>query len=140
MEAKEPYELFGIECGNGWLGLIEPIIAKISEENSLRNDDNKIEIFQIKEKFGGLRFYVGNETDEIAKMINKAEMESFHVCENCGSKNEVGTSIHNGWVSTECKKCFLEKNVGDFEKSFKFLLNKIYYIKDKNNKLIPLDE
>ena len=44
------YELFGVECGEGWKGLYQPIIDYISKYNE--EHDDKFEIHQIKEKFG----------------------------------------------------------------------------------------
>lgn len=136
MEQIEPYKAFGIECGNGWRKLISPIINKISEENTKRNDEDKIIICQIKEKFGGLRFYVVNSTDEIKEMINKAEEESFKLCEICGSTKDVGMLNNNGWIKTICKNCFVEMEYEYIKKPFTFKINSINYIKDENNKLI----
>lgn len=49
VEPKWPYELFGIECGEGWKGLYQPIIDYIDKYNE--DHEEKIEIHQIKEKF-----------------------------------------------------------------------------------------
>ena len=48
-EPKEPYELFGIECGEGWKKLYQPIIDYIDEYNKDKEGVDKIEIYQIKE-------------------------------------------------------------------------------------------
>ena len=62
-EPKWPYELFGIECGEGWKHLYQPIIDYIEKYNNSHTD--KIEIHQIKEKFGTLSFYTSKKTDEL---------------------------------------------------------------------------
>jgi len=58
---------------------------------------------QVKEKFGGLRFYVHNAGDEIHGMISMAEQMSFKICEKCGKPG----SLHKrgGWLKTLCTKC-----------------------------------
>ena len=99
-----PYELFGIECGDGWKGLIEPIMEYINNYNKDKKEEDKIIIFQIKEKFGGLRFYVDHGNEELHDMIDKAEEESYKVCEFCGSKEDVGQTA-NGWITTLCHNC-----------------------------------
>lgn len=53
-----------------------------------------------------LRLYVCGATDEIYKLINKAEIESGHICEDCGKKGKLIN--YNGWLRTQCKKCLKE--------------------------------
>ena len=60
---------------------------------------------QVKEKFGGLRFYMTGGTDEIFGLIERAEEESYAICEQCG---EPGRETGNGWIRTLCEDC--EKN------------------------------
>ncbi len=104
-EPKEPYELFGIECGEGWKGLYQPIIDYIEDYNKDKEDDDKIEIYQIKEKFGTLSFYVSKKTDELRKMIEDAEAESYHVCEMCGRHINKQIVEHH-WVYGMCRECY----------------------------------
>ena len=101
-----PIELFGVECGKGWYDLIRPIVEyveKFNEENNL-SEENKIRFVQIKEKWGGLRIYTNYGTKELHDMIDKAEEESYNVCENCGLTNNVGLKI-DGWNQTLCHYC-----------------------------------
>jgi len=56
-------------------------------------------LFQIKEKFGGLRFYIGHGTHTIFDRIEKAESESMKTCEVCGLP---GKPRSDGWVRTLC--------------------------------------
>ena len=83
---KTPYELFDVECGNGWGELLKPIFDYIENYNKDKDDKNKIEVCQVKQKFGTLRFYTSFSTDELDELIEKAENESAHTCELCGSK------------------------------------------------------
>lgn len=107
IKPKTPYELFGIECDKGWTELIKPLFEYVENYNKT-HEDNQIEITQVKEKFGGLRFYVDNAPDELHKMIDKAEAESYTICEVCGTKENVGHT--QGWIKTICRDC-LEKQL-----------------------------
>ena len=98
-----PYELFGVECGEGWKHLYQPITDYINEYNK-SHVGNEIEIHQIKEKFGGLRYYVSHYTDELKKMIKDAEEASFNTCETCG-KHISKPIIENRWIYAECDDC-----------------------------------
>jgi hypothetical protein len=69
-------------------------------------DQNKlpqITALQVKEKFGGLRFYVGPVNTEQFAVISFAESMSYSICEQCGSIKDIGTT--SGWVSTLCRDC-----------------------------------
>ena len=101
---KHPFELFGIECGYGWYGLILPLCRKIERYNIGKEEDDKIRIYQIKEKFGGLRFYISHGPKEFYDWIDRIEDESYKVCEICGSVRDV-TTEGDGWVTTLCKQC-----------------------------------
>jgi ribosomal protein L37AE/L43A len=104
-ELKEPYELFGIECGEGWKGIYQPIIDYIEDYNKDKEGEDKIEIYQIKEKFGTLSFYVSKKTDELRKMIEDAEAESYHVCEICGRHINKQIVEHH-WIYPMCRECY----------------------------------
>ena len=113
MEKKRydlPFDLFGAECGEGWKCLYEPIIEWIEKYNINKDKEQQIEIHQIKEKFGGLRFYCNFYTDELKEMIRNAEQESFRVCEFCGTKENVGHTI-SSWYTTCCEKCVIDLSV-----------------------------
>lgn len=80
------------ECGPGWDKLIDPLIALCT----LR----KVKIVQIKEKFGGLRFYVEYSNPAIDRRITEAEKQSFNICEMCGEPGEL--LKNNDWLKTLC--------------------------------------
>jgi hypothetical protein len=54
---------------------------------------------QVKEKFGGLRFYFTGGDDKIYGMARMAESMSYRTCEECGNP---GKSNSDGWISTLC--------------------------------------
>jgi len=83
--------------GNGWEDIIRRLVVDLFE---LGWDGT---LLQIKEKFGGLRFYIGGGTSAIFDRINEAEQESVRTCERCGEKGK--TVQYHGWLTTLCEKC-----------------------------------
>jgi hypothetical protein len=76
-------------------------------EEAMENDINItpkvnwIHIEQIKEKFGGLRFYYQGGDEHIRGMETMAEVWAGHTCETCGDK---GKRRSGGWIRTLCDK------------------------------------
>lgn len=58
-----------------------------------------VRIAQIKEKFGGLRFYYDGGDDTIQGMVTMAEVWASRTCEQCGNK---GKQRGGGWIRTLC--------------------------------------
>jgi len=90
---------FGV--GEGWLVLLKDLMDELIALGWNR------QIRQIKEKFGGLRFYIYSFSDEADDAIIKYEKMSYEICEECG---EVGqTRKINGWLYTLCDNHAKEK-------------------------------
>jgi hypothetical protein len=97
--------LFGIECQDGWFGIIwelceriEPMIAAMPEEKQ-----NDFVVHQIKEKFGGLRFYQAKvPTEEMKRAIDEAQSKCERTCEVCSEPGECVAINH--WWQTLCSK------------------------------------
>lgn len=89
-----------IECGDGWFGLIYKICDYINKFDK----DIECQAVQIKEKFGGLRFYVAKAPTAVYNFIDMFERFSFYVCEECGTTINV-TTDGKSWVKTLCDKC-----------------------------------
>lgn len=104
-EGRNPVAMFGFECGDGWYNILEQLISHIDQylNHKYKGEPTDFEIVQIKEKFGGLRFYVHNADDAIYELIRFAEHLSYRTCEYCGSNEDVMRS--KGWIITACKKC-----------------------------------
>ena len=90
-----------LDCGDGWYELIhdlseklEVLIVQLPEA-----DREKYAAAQVKEKFGGLRFYMTCSTEEMDKLIAATERRSFSVCELCGAPGETRSG---GWLKTLC--------------------------------------
>lgn len=95
--------VFGVD--DGWYSLIRDLSIKLEPfvlaANTVAIEDyEKIRVAQIKEKFGGLRFYVNYSSDEMNKLISDAESQSYEVCEQCG---EPGTPTKTNWIKTLCE-------------------------------------
>lgn len=69
---------------------------------SLRQVPDEVEqvvAVQVKEKFGGLRFYYDGGDRVIQEVVTFAEDLSMVVCEECGAPGERGGE---GWIGTLC--------------------------------------
>ena len=62
---------------------------------------------QVKEKFGSLRFYMSNATEEMRDLVREAEEKSGSMCEICG---EFGTMRSGGWIRCLCDQHAKEMN------------------------------
>lgn len=93
----------GAYVGDGWA----PIVNKLYED--LRAIDPEFVCQQVKEKFGGLRFYFDvseGASDEAAKemdrLVDKAKYQCAVTCEFCG---DPGKLREQGWLKTLCDPC-----------------------------------
>ena len=114
-DPKMPYDLFGVECGPGWRKIIEPLMAYCAEHD--------ISILQIKEKFGGLRFYYGayesaqrGVIDTLEDMLAAAEREAEQTCETCGKPGVLRT---DGWMQTLCDEHGGDRETGEGPQSLR---------------------
>lgn len=110
MEEKYP-KMFagqygGFAVGTGWWPIIETLCANIQSHTDWWNKNHEkhpvveqVVVEQIKEKFGGLRFYYTGGDDQISGMVRMAEAWADHSCEECGAP---GTSGGKGWIKTLC--------------------------------------
>lgn len=100
-----------IECQRGWYGLI------VDLDRQLAGIAPDYVLVQVKEKFGGLRYYAespqvvdetGSEYRDEDKagpfeaLISEAEARSYRICEQCGNE---GAPTEGGWVKTLCESC-----------------------------------
>jgi hypothetical protein len=103
----------GLGAGVGWWPALENCMIEIT---GILNTYQglKFNVVQIKEKFGGLRFYYDMHrsngstiTDElkaeayelVAKAVGRAEHAADNACEVCG---QPGTRRDGGWIRTLC--------------------------------------
>ena len=97
----------GIACRDGWYVIIDELCSNIDFYVKNHNKQLKVEVTQIKEKFGTLNFNVKNPSkidDVIWGMIRFATGMSSRTCEFCGSTKNVGRT--DSWISTICFECY----------------------------------
>ena len=102
---------WGFECDNGWYNIIDCLCSNLQWNTDQNNRPDKngnypypqIVASQVKEKYGTLRFYVEGATAEQHAVISFVETLSAHVCENCGSMKNIGST--QGWYKTLCEEC-----------------------------------
>lgn len=90
------------EAPSGWDRLVYDLLV------SLKSAGWTGEVMQIKEKYGGLRFYATNIFPEHDLLIQAAEALAWRTCEHCGAEgflHQLGT-----WVKTLCSKHAVEEN------------------------------
>lgn len=86
--------------GPGW----SKIIADLIKDLETLGWNGQVD--QVKEKFGGLRFYVSEATDSMLDRIERAETDSMNICEFCGDYGELrGMKDGFGWMKVACDKC-----------------------------------
>lgn len=114
----------GFAVGKGWWPIIRKLCSSIqyhidwkqsTRELLLKDNPRNIEIpekvdqvvvVQIKEKFGGLRFYYNGGDERVNGMVTMAEAWASMSCEECGA---VGHSrSKRGWSRTLCDEHFNE--------------------------------
>jgi hypothetical protein len=97
---------WGIETGDGWYNLIDNLCGDIQKHVDESGCPQAVAL-QIKEKFGGLRFYISGGDGAIDCLIISAEQLSETTCEECG---DPGNLFDDGWLKVRCEKHKNEKN------------------------------
>lgn len=87
---------WGFACGDGWFNLIHQLCKDIV---AIAPDTVAT---QVKEKFGGLRFYIFSAPEEVHDLIGRARVASLKICEQCG---QPGKPNEQGWIRTLCDEC-----------------------------------
>lgn len=87
-----------VAVGEGWFPIIDQLCAAL--QNMSDYSDFQIEAVQVKEKFGGLRFYVNSYDPMVENLISKAEAKASHTCDVCGKEGKMRDL--NGYMATRC--------------------------------------
>ena len=97
----------GIAVGEGWWPIIESLCSSIQHHIKWKKGEcPQVVVMQIKEKFGGLRFYYDGGDDYINGMVSMAESWANKSCETCGAP---GKTREGGWIKTLCDHHELER-------------------------------
>ena len=93
----------GFACGEGWWPILEKLCSNIQSHLDWKNKQSEVvpqvTVAQIKEKFGGLRFYYDGGDEHINGMVRMAEAWADASCEECGAP---GKRRDGGWIKTLC--------------------------------------
>ncbi len=107
----------GFVVGPGWWPIVETLCGVINShvewnnaQRALLTTSNPyktsvppeiapVRVIQVKEKFGGLRFYYDGGDDYVDGLVRMAECWASTVCEECGAP---GARRSGGWVKTLC--------------------------------------
>ncbi len=92
----------GLAVDDGWYQLIDTLCTALQRETD-QNGAPQVVAVQVKEKLGGLRFYVREASERQRAMIEAAVGLSMHICESCGSPGRLGHFIHGG-IATRCSR------------------------------------
>lgn len=95
----------GFWCPTGWYDLI------IQLDEDIVGIDPDYTISQVKEKFGGLRYYTQEVSLDARALIRVAEEQSFSICQECGRP---GILRKHGWYATLCG----EHDRGDCDRGY----------------------
>ena len=112
---------WGFCVGDGWYDILDSLCNNIqshidwshksyeaglkwnkehpNKQREIREPVPQVVAVQVKEKFGGLRFYYEGGDEQIYGMVRMAESWAAKTCEECGSK---GMLRGKGWLYTAC--------------------------------------
>jgi hypothetical protein len=107
---------FGFEVPNTWFDILYELSKKLDAlYKDLPKDDEYPAVIQVKEKFGGLRYYMGSIPEHLSEKtdeyVQEAEDKSYRTCEECGKEGK-NRSIQ-GWLSVLCETHYQERLKND---------------------------
>jgi hypothetical protein len=102
-QAESRYDFIKDKLGQPrWASSKELVTQEQIDEAKAKLEEETLKVpvaVQVKEKFGGLRFYVQAATDKHYQYISFAESMSYRTCESCGA---AGKTYTDGWHTTLC--------------------------------------
>lgn len=106
--------------GGGWCDLVYMLSMAVDGQLKVVKKNERPFAFQIKEKFGGLRFYMAYKNEDgswdtekeipkkIRELISKVEELSLKTCEFCGQPGSSDCDYSRSWIKTLCPDCHEE--------------------------------
>ena len=86
----------------GWVSRVDKLCADLTvlieehlKKNTYKSDEYPFTVLQIKEKFGGLRFYFTSLCEdpefhkELCKLVDRAEDDTYSICEVTGKPGKL---------------------------------------------------
>jgi hypothetical protein len=90
--------VYPFRCGDGWYQLLNDLASQLV---ALEPPEADVHVNQVKETFGGLRFYTRSVLSAVSQQcIEDAEAQSFTICESCGAPGTLQS--REGWLRTSC--------------------------------------
>lgn len=135
-----PNGLGYISTGPGWWPVVAELCSAIDTHTKWTNTRRKellennpydavipkevpqVIVDQIKEKFGGLRFYYQGGDDYIRGLVSMAESWASKTCEQCGAP---GVIRRGGWIRTLCDDHAKNRGIIDDDDDINKALNSI---------------
>ena len=122
-DMKQTLMCWGFDHGDGWYQILDSLCGNIQNYIDWNNKSaeagykdfkpvEQVVAVQVKEKFGGLRFYYDGGNDHISGMVRMAESWAANTCEECGSPGKVRTG---GWIRTLCDEHAKEREEVSYE-------------------------
>ena len=131
-DMRETLMCWGFDLGDGWYQVLDSLCANIQhhidwshknhewdlkwnaehpdEQRPVRDPLAQVVAVQVKEKYGGLRFYYNGGDDQIHGMVQMAESWAANTCEQCGAP---GRMRGRGWYYTACDLHTREEDLVD---------------------------
>jgi len=98
--------VWGFRCHDGWSGIITELTEEIARIVGGPESAPDLRVVEVKEKFGGLRYYAWCLPEAHALGIGKAKKRaydrSFETCEICGKPGRLVQS--SGYWHTACRE------------------------------------
>lgn len=99
------------EISSEWDSIVENFIRQLEDFEKILNV--RVEVVQIKEKFGELRIYLDYNSSELGPsgvgyldgLVDITTRKASQVCERCG-KNPAKLRTAGLWLSTLCSGCY----------------------------------
>jgi hypothetical protein len=98
----------GFAVGDGWFDIINMMSRNIQSHLRWKPEVPPVEVQQVKEKFGTLRFYYQGGDDYIRGLTSMAEAMSEVTCQECGKP---GKLRQGGWMVTLCDQHYEEREI-----------------------------
>jgi len=88
-----------IGCLPGWLDLIDELCRTLKSHLDTHPELPPLQVRQVKEKFGGLRFYYSGGDAACRDAVDLAQERSLSTCEVCG---QIGVLGGESWLRVRC--------------------------------------
>ena len=93
---------FFFEIKDGWI----PLIREMCSELMALPPHSIEKAAQVKSKFGSLRFYPENYSESMQNIIQRYEIKSSYICENCGTGITERENVN--YFKSQCVICLVD--------------------------------